>query len=113
MAGGNINFQLNEVLDIKSFASNSTYTLTCPNGWKIAIIMAYSCHTWNLIYPTPIFNIENSTNYDLYLICQTDSNTFSIVNRDAGSMSNTQFVFNTYYSGGITYKVEGTIIFFA
>ena len=113
MAGGNINLQLNEVLDVDSFSSTRNYNLKCPSGWKIAIFMAYSCHKWNLVYPIAIFNIENSTAYDLYLICQEESNTFSFVSREAGTVSNTEFNINTYYAGGITYNVSGTIVFFA
>lgn len=109
MAGGNINLQLNEVLGIHTHPfDNSNHNVSCPSGWKIAILMAYTSY-YSLTYPLAIFNIGNSTT-PYSGICMSDGKFTSgvIVN-----ISNSTFTAIRQVISNTQYYLTDTIVFFA
>lgn len=109
MAGGNINLQLNEVLGVYTqHERNSNHNVSCPSGWKIAILMAYASY-YSLVYPLAMFNIGNSTT-PYSGICMHDGKFTSdiIVN-----ISNSTFTAIRQVISSTQYHLTDTIVFFA
>lgn len=109
MAGGNINLQLNEVLGVYTHPlDNSNHNVSCPSGWKIAILMAYSSY-YSLAYPLAMFNIGNST-IPYSGICTHDGKFTSAV---ILNISNSTFTAIRQILSNIQYHLTDTIVFFA
>ena len=109
MAGGNINLQLNEVLGVYTQSErNSDHNVSCPSGWKIAILIAYTSY-YSLIYPLAMFNIGNST-IEYSGICTLDGSFTSPV---ILNISNSTFTAIRQVISNVQYHLTDTIVFFA
>ena len=60
LAGGSFNVYYDTVLGVHSSSvPNSTLSVTCPSGWKVAIINIAEADRSNL-YAMPVFNLGNT-----------------------------------------------------